>query len=803
MRAIVLAAAALFLALPAAAQPETGQRILVVHSYHVGFHSVRPAVDEIEAAFAEDHVVKHVFLDTKRRNIDAAFADGFEKISRYVATEGKPDLVLTADDYALRFVRKHRPALFEGVPVVFYGVNSHDLLESASAEPNVTGVFEYLSVDKTLELAHAMSSQPLRRLIAIVNGTQSSQANLDQIKAALALYPRLQLQILSLDYYSFEEAAERLRREDDPGTASIFLAAFTDKTGRYHGYREIFGFLTPASARPIYALNTPSIENGATAGYAVSFRTQAQMAVGLGRRALAGEDLSDVEPLIRNVNVPMINEREALRYDLDIDIGWDGLRIINHEPSFIERNQSLVLSTICVFAAVIVMLLLAQVINFRVRRVQSILAERLKHESLHDPLTDLPNRRYIDAALRGELCDFDIRTLLHIDLDKFKAVNDTLGHEAGDHVLKTAAAILQRLAPADAVSARIGGDEFIILTGLDREDARIFGQMIVAEISKPIVYMNHLCRIGASVGLAEVGGEAENGLTLFQKADIALNKAKEEGRGQVMLFSPALGAQVTEERALVEDIARGLDAEEFEPFYQPQVDARTGEIVGVEALARWRHPEKGVLTPFAFLPTAERARLVSQIDRAILVKSVAHLAEWRAVGFEPPKLSVNVSAKRLEASCLSSGVGKLDLGQTRLCFEILESIFLDDESHPLIARIQELRDAGVRIEIDDFGTGHASIVALLKLMPDGLKIAREFVAPLGGDEAHTQLVRAMVDIGRSLGIETTAEGVETEEQIRILAELNCDVLQGYGICKPAPADEIEAFALERGARRAA
>ncbi len=426
----------------------------------------------------------------------------------------------------------------------------------------------------------------------------------------------------------------------------------------------------------------------------------------------------------------------------------------------------------------------------------------MEHNALHDALTRLPNRRFLDqqlalASIRTE--DEGPLTLLHIDLDRFKDINDTLGHAAGDEVLKNAAAVLRAHVPPEDFLARIGGDEFVLLSRRDPAvtDFAALATRIVRAINEPVTVNGHDCRIGASVGVAtrnEVGESAEQ---LLVKADLALYEAKRRGRNCVETFNDALRLRTVEIKRHGDDVLRGLEQHEFQAFFQPQFDAQTLEIVGVEALARWRHPTRGFLTPDTFLPVAESLNVVGRIDETILDQALLQATRWRALGLDIPRVSVNVSAQRLHDETLIAKLRAMNITPGSLTFELLESISFDGADATLKRTIEEIKALGIDIEIDDFGTGHASIVSLLELSPKRLKIDRQLILPLLESQAQQSLVGSILDIGRVRGIEIVAEGVETLAHAELLRTLGCHALQGYAFARPMPANEFLAFARSR------
>ncbi|SEH88368.1 PAS domain S-box-containing protein/diguanylate cyclase (GGDEF) domain-containing protein [Rhizobium tibeticum] len=425
--------------------------------------------------------------------------------------------------------------------------------------------------------------------------------------------------------------------------------------------------------------------------------------------------------------------------------------------------------------------------------------ENIEHLALHDYLTGLPNRRYLDRMLdeHSAECRRTGLTLaiLHIDLDRFKQINDTLGHRAGDAMLKHAAQVLTGSVRSTDFVARIGGDEFVVICTLDVTPKKIsnLAERIIRELCKPIRYEGHDCRFGASIGIATESGPALDAKQLLLNADIALYRAKSGGRNRHEFFSTDERHRIIASKRLADEILLGLERGEFVPLYQLQFHARTLDVAGVETLARWQHREHGLLAPDRFLTIAEDLDVVSTIDGLILEQALADRRRWEDEGLLIPKIAVNVSSRRLGDPNLAKKLRGLKIEPRTISFELLESISLDDCDDAVIANLRHLRRLGIDIEIDDFGTGHASIVSLLKLSPKTLKIDRELIRMLPHSAEQRKLVRSIIDIGRSLNILVTAEGVETMDHVRILCDLGCDMLQGYALARPMPALQIPPF----------
>ena len=437
----------------------------------------------------------------------------------------------------------------------------------------------------------------------------------------------------------------------------------------------------------------------------------------------------------------------------------------------------------------------------------------IEHNALHDSLTGLPNRRYLDDLLAEHASRFadagERAAVLQIDLDRFKQINDTLGHVAGDSMLMHAARILIGTVEQGDFVARIGGDEFVVVRRGAAADPRLaqralsqLAERIIECMQQPLEFEGHECRVGVSIGIACDADALADPQRLLVHADIALYRAKDRGRNRYEFFNEALQAEIVTTKRVADDILTGLEQNQFVAYYQPQFDAGTHEVIGVEALARWNHPTHGVLAPGAFLKIAEELNVVATIDRVILEQALVDFHQWEAIGLGVPKVSVNVSARRLHDDELIRSLRRMDIRPGTVAFELVESIFLDDSDELITWNVDQLKELGIDIEIDDFGTGHASIVSLVKLKPHRLKIDRQFVMPIVRSKAQRQLVGSIVDIGKSLGIEVLAEGVETMEHADVLRRLGCNALQGYAFARPMRAGDVVEFIQTRRWRRA-
>lgn len=416
-----------------------------------------------------------------------------------------------------------------------------------------------------------------------------------------------------------------------------------------------------------------------------------------------------------------------------------------------------------------------------------------QNAATHDALTGLLNQRGLDQCIVEALARdhaSDSCAILCIDLDRFKEINDTTSYQTGNKLLIFVADFLTRLVPEGSLIARFGGDEFLILTRLDEEGARHLALEIVNWANQPQTVDGKVIRFGASIGIA-IGDMRDRGFDmLMADANISFSNAKSAGRGQYCVFDEKVKAHNIKTKLLADELRRALEDDEFEPYFQTQHSAADFSISGIECLIRWRHPTRGTLVPAEFLEVAEVIGILGEIDAIALRKSADAVAALEAEGHFIPKLNVNVSLARIRDPELLFAIECLPKLQASLTFEVLETVFIDEVDAPFKQLLEHLKERGIGIEIDDFGSGRASILGLIQIEPSQLKIDRALVMPLLDRPEQKELLQSIVAMGRALQISITAEGVETLAHAKILREIGVDNLQGYFFSKPVPLEDL-------------
>ncbi|WP_319240879.1 EAL domain-containing protein [uncultured Propionivibrio sp.] len=433
--------------------------------------------------------------------------------------------------------------------------------------------------------------------------------------------------------------------------------------------------------------------------------------------------------------------------------------------------------------------------------------ERARFLAYHDVLTGLPNPQLFQDRLQQAVA-FATRAgtkvaLLLIDIDRFKAVNDVLGHEVGDRLLVEVARRIEENTRATDTLCRQGGDEYLLLlTNVAEPDAiATCAAELMANLAEPFSVDRHELTISVSIGVAIYPEDGTDYSTLLKKADMAMYRSKESGRNTYRFFNEEMNDEAVAQVTLFSGLRRALDARQFVLHYQPQLEIGSGRLLGAEALIRWNHPDLGLVYPGRFIPVAEETGLIADIGDWVLREACAEAVEWRRVLGQDMVVAVNLSALQFKRGDVEKTVAEAleatGLDPSMLELELTESILIRD-TESILAAVKRLKLMGIRLSIDDFGTGYSSLSYLKRFEVDKLKIDQSFVRDLAHNPEDAAIVRAIIQMAHSLGLKTIAEGVENREVLDLLKIYRCDEAQGYHFARPLPADRFLAFAAERG-----
>ncbi|MBX2880307.1 MAG: EAL domain-containing protein [Granulosicoccus sp.] len=426
--------------------------------------------------------------------------------------------------------------------------------------------------------------------------------------------------------------------------------------------------------------------------------------------------------------------------------------------------------------------------------------QRINVLAYSDPLTGLPNRTYINEKLPQFIASANRYkqqiALIYIDLDRFKIVNDSLGHGVGDGLLRKAATLLQSAVRSTDQLIRLGGDEFLVVIQYlpDATVAMAVADRVLGTLRDTVTIDGHELRLSASMGVSIYPADGLDAVSIMKNADLAMYNAKAEGGNCARRFDPSMGLHLESRLQMEVDLRRAISSNEFELHYQPRVSSKTGVIIGAEALIRWRHPERGMVSPVEFISLAEETGMIVDIGHWVLTKAVSDCARWHAEG-QDISVSVNVSSRQFNSGQFAEDVLNVlrdaDCPAQKLELELTESM-LASEAATVRATLNQLKDTGVRIAIDDFGTGYSNLGYLKDFPIDKIKIDRSFVM----NDGQKALVEMIVSLGKLLDVGLVAEGIETQEQCRWLQSLDCDEFQGYYFSRPLPKDKFELYHKE-------
>ncbi len=447
--------------------------------------------------------------------------------------------------------------------------------------------------------------------------------------------------------------------------------------------------------------------------------------------------------------------------------------------------------------------------------LRHLLAEReirerqLRHDSLHDGLTGLPNRAYFmrrlaDATDRSRRMGDSLFAVVFLDLDDFKLINDSMGHHVGDEVIVAVARRLEECVRGGDIVARLGGDEFAILLErvADARDTAIVAERVQEALSAEFNIGGFPHRVTASIGVALSSSANERPEYLLRSADMAMYRAKNAGRNRFEMFDRAMHAEALARLQIENELRRAVDNEHFLLYYQPIVSLATGRIEMVEALIRWRHPERGIVSPADFIPIAEETGLIIPMGRWALREACSQVRQWQnELGWdEPLGLSANLSVKQFGqvdlVRMVAATLKETDLAASSLHLEITESAIIS-QSHPAVNIIHDLRALGVAIHLDDFGTGYSSLSYLHRIPLDAIKIDRAFTSAIDSENLSREVVRAILGLVRAVGVDAVAEGVTSETQVEVLRDLGCEYAQGYLFSRPLPPEEMRELLNQR------
>jgi len=794
----------LALALPTAFAAGPEYRVLVLHSYHSGL----AWTDSVQRGLAESLSASGLNIDIHVEYMDLLrYRDRIAPIKEHIAhtLESKfkdqpPNVIVVSDNDALEFILAERPKWAPNAPVVFCGINglSYDML---AGQTNLTGVAEEASFAETLALMDQLL--PGRRVLVLGDQTGTFRANAPRLIAVNA--QRASSALIDIHDDPVLSHIEARLRLVGPDTSVFLMARPVDDDGDTVDIPHAVRAVSTASPQPVFSGWEFMLGYGIVGGKLIAGEAHGQTIARQLIQILKGKPADSIPIEWESPNRYLFDYQQLLRFGLQDRALPEGSTVINQPVSFYDLHREKVLTAVAVFALLLSILIFLLIEVLRRKRAEV----RLNYLANHDALTQLTNRsslqeRFAEAKSLAERRN-KAMALLFLDLDHFKDINDSLGHLIGDKLLQeTADRLVANVRNSDTV-CRIGGDEFVVLLNLlERgQDAAGTAEKIKEMMRLPFNIAGNSLSISFSIGISLYPWDGQGFADLLRNADIAMYQAKGDGRNDYRFFNASMNAEIQRRIKILQHLAGASERGELALHIQPQQSLSDGSIVGAEALLRWQSPQLGSVSPAEFIPVAESSGQIIPLGAWVFDEACRIVAIWQNAGYPPIPLAVNVSVAQLRRPDFSDMVKvcleKYKVAPTRIEIEITESVFMD-KTAVIESNLRKLQTMGLLLAIDDFGTGYSNLAYLSGTHADRIKIDISFVRDILTMQSKVEIVRAIVQIGRSLGMKTIAEGVEHPAQANLLRELDCDALQGYLLSPPLPAERFSVFFTDYKAR---
>lgn len=804
------------------------KHVLFISSYSESFDTIDLQKAGISRAFEGRNIQLDIaYMDMKNydhpENVDL-----FYQTLRYkLANTKKYDAVLIGDDAALKFSEDHQEELFKGIPMVFFCINDVEHAVRAGENPYITGAVEDFYLQDTIDIA--IKFQPkAKKIIAIYDSTLTGQGDGKQFYALEDNYPAYEFLGVNTSEYTLDEYGKLLSQISDDSIL-IYMSSFQDADGNFYTIADSTRYIVAHAKVPVYRNSVGGIGEGLIGGKIVSYEESGFEAASMIVDILNGKDIADIPVVTKGESQYTFDYQVLKKYGIDPSLAPADAVFVNKELTIFEAYRSILVPMLAFVLVCLIVLLAVMVDNLRRRRltrelqnshdeltetynkliaVEEMLKQQyeenreytdslekkesfIRYQAEHDYLTDLPNRRSAMEELRLRLEAKIECTVMIVDIDDFKEINDSFGHTCGDAVLREVSARLKELMEAGLFYAsRFGGDEFLIIVNaaqIKPEDSAIV--QLKRVFAKPIEFEEKKHYIKVSMGIASSKDEAEEAGDIVSNADYAMYTAKKSGENEFVYYNAGMkdeANQRKEIRGIIDDACRN---DGFYVVYQPQVDTMTGMIECYEALVRLKGR---AISPAQFITVAEETDSILMIGRIVTKKAVEQIVSWREQGYALRPVSINFSSKQIldkgYVAYLKGLLEKYEVSSELIEIEITESIFINDNEKAM-KLFEDFQSIGVGLALDDFGTGYSSISYLTYIPVQKIKLDKSLVDTFLVD-GKDAFVDNIVRLAHCLGLKITIEGIEEECQHNRLKDFACDFIQGYYFSKPLTGEEV-------------
>jgi diguanylate cyclase (GGDEF)-like protein len=796
------------------------QKVLLISSYSPNYMTFFNQIDGIKDQFeGRDIQLDIEFMDTKRFFTEENI-ENFHKTLSYKIKHSEPyDALIVADDNALNYYEVHAEELFKGIPLVFLGINNVEHAEIAANNPLITGVVESISLLETIEIAYDLIPEA-KRVVAIVDATTTGQGDLVTFYESASEFPNLDFETIDLsyiDYTQFEDELSLLNEQD----IVILLSLYADQNETRINFDQGMKLIQDNAKVPVFHIYYHGVGDGLLGGKIVSHYEQGKQAAQMVLKIFSNTSPSEIPLLYDSPNITVIDYAVLEAYNLDP-------KKLPIDTEFINKDENIALKYWGYLLAFLFVIALESLFIIKLKRTlqKNLIIEdelRLSHKDLQttvgqlmqsnndliekedkiheliyiDTLTGLKNRNWIKERLKDciEKCSNpDALKVIFMDIDNFKDINDSYGHDTGDNVIRKHAEKLREFGSDKVQISRFGGDEFLILYRSE-EDIIEFITRLQHVFSEPLLIKDQRFYLTFSIGITDYQQGIDTAGDLIKKADLALNHAKSSGKNTYKFFNDALLTNFENKISFQSNIKKALKEEEFFLEYQPQIDAYSGKLVGVEALIRWKDAQGMSIPAEKLINNAEEMGIISEIGEWVMKEACRFLHELKSNQITL-KMSINISSLQLRDQDFYDQVMEIiestGVDPTAITFEVTETSILESlETSKVMLR--KLQRKGFLIALDDFGTGYSSLKYFNELPIDILKIDKSFIDAIETNDYSRDLIEAVIIMAHNRGIEVVAEGVEERSQLNLLKKMGCDIIQGYYYYKSLTGNEVLAL----------
>lgn len=805
------------------------KHVLFISSYSESFETVDLQKEGIRQAFGSSNIELDIeYMDMKK--FDRLENENlFYQSLRYKLRNGaKYDAILLGDDAALKFGEGHQKELFQGIPMVFFCINDIDHAREAGKNPYITGAVEEFYLKDTIDIG--IKFQPkAKNIIAIYDGTLTGQGDEKQFYHLKNDYPGYEFTGINTSKYTWAEFGKELEQISKDSIV-IYMSCFQDADRNQYTISESVQYIVEHTHVPVYRVSIGGVGQGLIGGKMVSYDKSGYVAASMVMEILRGASPADIPVVLKGESQYYFDYRILRKYNIDPSMVPRGSVILNKSQTFFEKYKRIMIPVL-LFAFVCLCMLVAAIIdNLRRRRLtreiqnshdelketydRLITAEEklkqqyeenqeytkylekkeeyIRYQAEHDYLTDLPNRRAAMDTLDKLIEAKEDCTVIIMDIDDFKEINDSFGHACGDEVLKETSERLRNLLDDKFFYiSRLGGDEFLlVIKGTESGQNGKLIHKIRRIFSKPVVFEEKEHYIRVSMGVAYFKGDITEAGEIISKADFAMYVAKKSGKNECVYYNADMKDEVNKHKRIKSILSEACRNDGFYVLYQPQVDIRTGLTDGYEALVRLKNHE---IPPSQFIPIAEETETILTIGRIVTRKVIEQMVQWRENGLKLQPVAINFSSKQIQdrgyVGYLKGLLEEYDISSELIEIEITESIFINNNERAM-KLFEDFSSIGVRLALDDFGTGYSSINYLTYIPVKKIKLDKSLIDIYLKDGKDT-FIENIIRLAHCLGLKITVEGIGEKHQCDRLKAFECDYVQGYYFSAPVTAEEVE------------